>query len=201
VTYPEILEMQVQSLLAGAHAAMAKGGEPVALEIMVPFVSTAHEVTWIRERVMALVEAARLPAPSREKFAFGTMIELPRAALRAADIARHVDFFSFGTNDLTQTTYGISRDDAPAFLAAYQRKGLYELDPFVTIDQKGVGELIATAIQRGRIANPALKVGICGEHAGDTASLAFFARLGVDYVSCSPYRVPVARLALAQAAN
>jgi pyruvate,orthophosphate dikinase len=107
------------------------------------------------------------------------MIELPRAALRAADIARHVDFFSFGTNDLTQTTYGISRDDAPAFLAAYQRKGLYELDPFVTLDQKGVGELIATAIERGRAANPALKVGICGEHAGAPASVAFFARLGI----------------------
>jgi pyruvate,orthophosphate dikinase len=134
----------------------------------------------------------------RQRFAFGTMIELPRAALRAADIARHVDFFSFGTNDLTQTTYGISRDDAPAFLAAYQRKGLYELDPFVTLDQKGVGELIQTAIQRGRAANPALKIGICGEHAGDPASLAFFARLGIDYVSCAPYRVPVARLALAQ---
>ena len=201
VTYPEILEMQVQSLLSGARAAMADGGEPVALEIMVPFVSTAHEVTWVRQRVMELVDAAALPRASRERFAFGTMIELPRAALRAADIARHVDFFSFGTNDLTQTTYGISRDDAPAFLAAYQRKGLYEIDPFVSLDQKGVGELIATAIERGRAANPALKIGICGEHAGDPASLEFFARLNVDYVSCSPYRVPVARLALAQAAG
>ena len=200
VTYPEILEMQVQSLLAGVRAAMAKGGEPVALEIMVPFVSTAHEVTWVRERVMELVDAANLPPEARRRFAFGTMIELPRAALRAADIARHVDFFSFGTNDLTQTTYGISRDDAPAFLAAYQRKGLYEVDPFVTLDQKGVGELIALAIERGRAANPNLKIGICGEHAGDPASLAFFAKLRVDYVSCSPYRVPVARLALAQAA-
>jgi pyruvate, orthophosphate dikinase len=178
---------------------MDKGGEPVALEIMVPFVSTAHEVTWVRERVMELVDAAKLPAAARKKFAFGTMIELPRAALRAADIARHVDFFSFGTNDLTQTTYGISRDDAPAFLAAYQRKGLYELDPFVTLDQKGVGELISIAIARGRAANPNLKIGICGEHAGDPASLEFFAKLGIDYVSCSPYRVPVARLALAQA--
>jgi pyruvate,orthophosphate dikinase len=128
------------------------------------------------------------------------MIELPRAALRAGEIAQTAQFFSFGTNDLTQTTYGISRDDAPAFLAAYQRKGFYELDPFVTLDQKGVGELIAMAIQRGRAANPALRIGICGEHAGDPASLAFFARLGVDYVSCAPYRVPVARLALAQSA-
>ncbi len=201
VTYPEILEMQVQSLLAGVRAAMENGGDPVALEIMVPFVSTAHEVLWIRERVMELVEAAALPPVARQRFAFGTMIELPRAALRAADIARHVDFFSFGTNDLTQTTYGISRDDAPTFLAAYQRKGLYEVDPFVTLDQKGVGELIATAISRGRAVNPALQIGICGEHAGDPASLHFFATLGVDYVSCSPYRVPVARLALAQAAD
>ncbi|MEQ1771384.1 MAG: putative PEP-binding protein [Devosia sp.] len=199
VTYPEILEMQVEAMLLGARAAMQAGGEPAALEIMVPFVSTAHEVTWVRDRVLERVEAAGLPAASRARFAFGTMIELPRAALRAADIARHVDFFSFGTNDLTQTTYGISRDDAPAFLAAYQRKGLYELDPFVTVDQKGVGELIAIAIERGRAANPALKIGICGEHAGDPESLRFFAGLGVDYVSCSPYRVPVARLTLAQA--
>ena len=199
VTYPEILEMQVQAMLSGVRVAMGNGDEPVALEIMVPFVSTAHEVTWVRERVLELVDAAGLPPVARSRFAFGTMIELPRAALRAADIARHVDFFSFGTNDLTQTTYGISRDDAPAFLAAYQRKGLYELDPFVTVDQKGVGELIATAIARGRAANPALKIGICGEHAGDPASLRFFAGLGVDYVSCSPYSVPVARLALAQA--
>ncbi len=199
VTYPEVLEMQVQALLAGVRATMDAGGLPVGLEIMVPFVSTAHEVIWVRDRVMALVEAARLPEEARRRFAFGTMIELPRAALRAADIARHVDFFSFGTNDLTQTTYGISRDDAPAFLAAYQRMGLYELDPFVTLDQKGVGELITLAIQRGKTANPALKIGICGEHAGDPASLAFFARLGIDYVSCSPYRVPIARLALAQA--
>ncbi|MEO6015238.1 MAG: putative PEP-binding protein [Devosia sp.] len=199
VTYPEILEMQVQALLAGVRAAMEKGGEPVRLEIMVPFVSTAHEVLWVRQRVMELVDAANLPPAARQSFAFGTMIELPRAALRAADIAKHVDFFSFGTNDLTQTTYGISRDDAPAFLAAYQRKGLFEIDPFVSIDQKGVGELIAIAIERGRASNPALKIGICGEHAGDPASLAFFATLDVDYVSCSPYRVPVARLALAQA--
>ena len=174
VTYPEILEMQVQALLAGVRAAMDKDNEPVALEIMVPFVSSATEVTWVRQRVMELLDASKLPEAARQKFAFGTMIELPRAALRAGDIARHVDFFSFGTNDLTQTTYGISRDDAPAFLAAYQRKGLYELDPFVTLDQKGVGELIAIAIERGRAANPGLKIGICGEHAGDPASLEFF---------------------------
>ncbi|HWA17476.1 MAG TPA: putative PEP-binding protein [Devosia sp.] len=200
VTYPEILEMQIAAMLSGLRAAMQAGADPVALEVMVPFVSTATEVGWIRERVLAQIDAADLPRAVRDRFAFGTMIELPRAALRAGDIARQVDFFSFGTNDLTQTTFGISRDDAPAFLADYQRKAVYADDPFVTIDQKGVGELIALAVERGRAANPALQIGICGEHAGDPASLRFFASLGIDYVSCSPYRVPIARLTLAQSA-
>ncbi|SFZ86080.1 pyruvate, orthophosphate dikinase [Devosia enhydra] len=201
ITYPEILEMQVQALMAGLRQASARQSEPITLEVMVPFVSTAREVVWIRDRVMAIVDAANLPPEARQRFSFGTMIELPRAALRAEAIAPSVDFFSFGTNDLTQTTFGISRDDAPAFLAAYQRKGLYDRDPFVTLDQAGVGELIAMAIARGRAGNPNLKIGICGEHAGDPESLRFFAGLGVDYVSCSPYRIPVARLALAQAAK
>jgi pyruvate,orthophosphate dikinase len=200
ITYPEILEMQMAALLAGVRAASRRQNEPVVLEVMVPFVSTTSEVAFIRDRVMAQVETAGLEPEARARFAFGTMIELPRAALRAGEIAQSVDFFSFGTNDLTQTTYGISRDDAPAFLAAYQRKGLYDADPFVTLDQKGVGELISIAIERGRRANPRLKIGVCGEHAGDPASLAFLARLGIDYVSPSPYRVPVARLALAQTA-
>ncbi len=199
ITYPEILEMQIGALIAGVRAASLRQSQPVTLEVMVPFVSTASEVTWIRDRVMAMVDAASLRPDARSRFAFGTMIELPRAALRAGDIARSVDFFSFGTNDLTQTTFGISRDDAPAFLAAYQRKGLYASDPFVNLDRQGVGELIAIAIDRGKAANPTLKIGICGEHAGDPASLEFLAGLDIDYVSCSPYRVPVARLALAQA--
>jgi pyruvate,orthophosphate dikinase len=200
ITYPEILEMQMQALMAGLRAAKQHQAEPITLEVMVPFVSTVSEVTWIRERVMAIVDRAGLGREERERFSFGTMIELPRAALRAGEIAHAVDFFSFGTNDLTQTTYGISRDDAPAFLAAYQRKGIYDRDPFVTLDQKGVGELISIAIERGKAANPGLKIGICGEHAGDVSSLKFFAGLDIDYVSCSPYRVPLARLALAQAA-
>ena len=200
ITYPEILEMQIQALLAGVREASRGQDEPVVLEVMVPFASTAREVHWVRERVMRQLDAADIPPAARERFAFGTMIELPRACLRAGDIAASVDFFSFGTNDLTQTTYGISRDDAPAFLAAYQRKGLYEFDPFVTLDEKGVGELMALAIERGKRANPDLKVGICGEHAGDPQSLRFFAGLDIDYVSCSPYRVPVARLTLAQSA-
>jgi pyruvate,orthophosphate dikinase len=199
ITYPEILEMQMQALFAGIRAASAGDAEPVSLEVMVPFVSSAREVTWLREQVMSALDRSDLPAEARRRFSFGTMIELPRACLRAGEIAPLVDFFSFGTNDLTQTTFGISRDDAPTFLAAYQRKGIYERDPFVSIDEKGVGELIAMAIARGRATNPGLKIGICGEHAGDPASLRFFAGLGIDYVSCSPYRVPVARLTLAQA--
>ncbi|WP_052715603.1 putative PEP-binding protein [Devosia chinhatensis] len=199
ITYPEILQMQMQAVLAGARAASERQSEPVAVEVMVPFVSTATEVSWVRDRAMAILDNSGLNRSDRVRFSFGTMIELPRACLRAGDIASMVDFISFGTNDLTQTTFGISRDDAPTFLAAYQRKGVYERDPFVTIDEKGVGEMIEIAVARGRAANPKLKVGICGEHAGDPASLRFFAGLGIDYVSCSPYRVPVARLTLAQA--
>jgi len=198
ITYPEILKMQIEALCAGVRVASERQAEPVVLEVMVPFVSTVSEVVEIKRQVFEIVDRAGLPPAARERFQFGTMIELPRAALRAGDIAEHVDFFSFGTNDLTQTTYGISRDDAPAFLSAYQRKGLYDFDPFVTLDQKGVGEMITMAIERGKRANPKLKIGICGEHAGDPASLWFFAQLDVDYVSCSPYRVPVARLTLAQ---
>ncbi len=198
ITYPEILKMQIEALAAGVRAASLKQAEPVTLEVMVPFVSTVSEVVEVKKQVFAIIDEAGLPPEARERFSFGTMIELPRAALRAAEIAEHVDFFSFGTNDLTQTTYGISRDDAPAFLSAYQRKGLYDFDPFVTLDQKGVGELISIAIERGKRATPGLKIGICGEHAGDPASLRFFSELDIDYVSCSPYRVPVARLTLAQ---
>jgi pyruvate,orthophosphate dikinase len=130
----------------------------------------------------------------------GTMIELPRAALRAADIAAHAQFFSFGTNDLTQTTLGISRDDSARFMGPYVEKGIYPKDPFVSIDEDGVGELVALAAERGRSVKPELKLGICGEHGGDPASILFCEGLGLDYVSCSPYRVPIARLAAAQAA-
>jgi len=130
----------------------------------------------------------------------GTMIELPRAALRAADLAANAEFFSFGTNDLTQTTFGISRDDSGRFLAAYLDKGVFEQDPFVSLDQEGVGELIRLAAERGRAARPDIKLGICGEHGGDPKSIAFCEGIGLDYVSCSPYRVPIARLAAAQAA-
>ena len=130
----------------------------------------------------------------------GTMIELPRAAIRADDLAEHAEFFSFGTNDLTQTTFGISRDDSGRFLDYYIQKGIYEKDPFVTLDQEGVGDLIRIAVERGRKTRPAVKLGICGEHGGDPASISFCEQVGLDYVSCSPYRVPIARLAAAQAA-
>ena len=198
ITYPEMLQMQMQALMAGVRATSETQSEPVVVEIMVPFVSTASEVAWVRDRFNAIAANSGLLRTDRVKFSFGTMIELPRACLRAGDIAQAVDFFSFGTNDLTQTTYGISRDDAPAFLASYHRKNLYDVDPFVTIDRRGVGELIQMAIERGRAVNPHLKVGICGEHAGEPNSLRFFSGLNIDYVSCSPYRVPVARMVLAQ---
>nr|WP_255714111.1 putative PEP-binding protein [Pelagibacterium xiamenense] len=197
ITYPEILSMQIRALVAGVEAAMDNQDQPVNLEIMVPFVTSAREVAWVKSRVRDLVGNAEVFREGAS-LAFGTMIELPRACLRAGDIAREVDFISFGTNDLTQTTYGISRDDAPAFLATYHRRALYDVDPFVTIDQRGVGELIRIAIERGRAVNPHLKVGICGEHAGEPRSLQFFSSLDIDYVSCSPYRVPVARMVLAQ---
>ena len=198
ITYPEILAMQVRALVAGVEAAMENQDLPVNLEIMVPFVTSAREVAWVKSRIMDI--AGNAPVfQSGANLSIGAMIELPRACLRAGDIARDVDFISFGTNDLTQTTYGISRDDAPAFLATYHRRALYDVDPFVTVDQRGVGELISIAIERGRAVNPHLKVGICGEHAGETNSLRFFSGLDIDYVSCSPYRVPVARMVLAQA--
>ncbi len=198
VTYPEILDMQIRALGAGLREAVKNGIAHTDLEIMVPFVSSPREVSWMRDEVFASLEREGIFDERGASIAFGTMIELPRAALRTGDIASFVDFVSFGTNDLTQTTFGISRDDAPVFLNAYLRRGLYDADPFATIDQRGVGELIQMAIERGRAVNPDLVVGICGEHAGDPASISFFAGLGIDYVSCSPYRVPVARLALAQ---
>ncbi|MGJ8527040.1 putative PEP-binding protein [Maritalea sp.] len=198
ISHPEILDMQIRALVAGARAAIESNDTNVNLEIMVPFVSSAREVHWVRNKILQLMERLSVNQTDSFKFSIGTMIELPRAALRAHEIAKHVDFFSFGTNDLTQTTFGISRDDAPAFLATYQRRGLYDADPFVTIDKNGVGELIEIAIRRGKEANPDLKIGICGEHAGDPESLKYFASLDVDYVSCSPFRLPIARLALAQ---
>jgi len=168
--------------------------------VMVPLVATPRELDITRAAIQAEAEAVFAEKGHRLDYLVGTMIELPRAALRAKEIAAHADFFSFGTNDLTQTALGISRDDAAKFLTAYVEQGIYARDPFVTIDIDGVGELIALAAERGRSAKPLIKLGICGEHGGDPASIAFCESLGLDYVSCSPYRVPIARLAAAQAA-
>jgi pyruvate,orthophosphate dikinase len=173
---------------------------PVTPEIMVPLVGIRAELDFVRGADRCRGQAVAAETGVRIEYLVGTMIELPRAALRAGEIAGAAEFFSFGTNDLTQTTFGISRDDAASFLGDYQRLGLIERDPFVTLDQDGVGELVRIGAERGRAVRPGLKLGICGEHGGDPASIAFCEQLGLDYVSCSPFRVPIARLAAAQAA-
>ncbi|HLH47999.1 MAG TPA: pyruvate, phosphate dikinase [Roseiarcus sp.] len=200
VRYPEIAEMQARAIFEGAVEAGRKTGSAVAAEIMVPLVMTRAELDLIKARIVAMAEAVAKETGVATPYTIGTMIELPRAALRAGDIAASAEFFSFGTNDLTQTTLGVSRDDAASFLGAYTSKAILPGDPFVTIDQDGVGELIALATERGRKTRPSLKLGICGEHGGDPASIAFCEHVGLDYVSCSPFRVPIARLAAAQAA-
>jgi pyruvate,orthophosphate dikinase len=167
---------------------------------MVPLVGTRAELRIIRELIERTAEMVFEELGSSVDYLVGTMIELPRAALMAGEIAEEASFFSFGTNDLTQTTLGVSRDDAGHFLTAYVEKGIYARDPFVSIDEEGVGQLISLAAERGRAVKPKLKLGICGEHGGDPASIAFCERTGLDYVSASPYRIPIARLAAAQAA-
>ena len=200
VTYPEIAEMQARAIFEGAVAAGKTTGSPVTPEIMVPLVGVKAELDMVRARIDAMAKAVAQETGITIDYQVGTMIELPRACLRAGEIAETAEFFSFGTNDLTQTTFGISRDDAASFLGPYQRMGVVERDPFVSLDQEGVGELIRIGAERGRAARPGLKLGICGEHGGDPASIAFCESVGLDYVSCSPFRVPIARLAAAQAA-
>jgi pyruvate,orthophosphate dikinase len=175
-------------------------GKAVTPEIMVPLVMTKAELDHVKARIVAMAKAVEAETGTTLHYQIGTMIELPRAALRAGEIAESAEFFSFGTNDLTQTTLGISRDDAASFLGIYTAGGILPSDPFVTLDQEGVGELVMMAAERGRKTRPDLKLGICGEHGGDPASIAFCERARLDYVSCSPYRVPIARLAAAQAA-
>jgi pyruvate,orthophosphate dikinase len=200
VTYPEIAEMQARAIFEGAVAAGKTTGAPVTPEIMVPLVGVKAELDLVRARIDAMAKAVSQETGVAIDYQVGTMIELPRACLRAGEIAEAAEFFSFGTNDLTQTTFGISRDDAASFLGTYQRLGLVERDPFVSLDQEGVGELVRIGAERGRAARPGLKLGICGEHGGDPASIGFCESVGLDYVSCSPFRVPIARLAAAQAA-
>ena len=200
IRYPEIAEMQARAIFEGAVEAGRRTGKPVALEVMIPLVFARSEVELVKTIVAATAEAVASETGVAIPYAVGVMIELPRAALRAGDIAEAAAFFSFGTNDLTQTTLGVSRDDAASFLGFYTAKGLLPADPFVSIDQEGVGEMIRIAAERGRATRPDIKMGICGEHGGDPASIAFCETVGLDYVSCSPFRIPIARLAAAQAA-
>ena len=200
IAYPEIAEMQARAIFEAAVAAGKRTGKPVVPEVMVPLIASKAEFDLVKARIDAMAEAVEKESGVKLDYQVGTMIELPRACLKAGEIAETAEFFSFGTNDLTQTTYGISRDDAASFLGAYQNKGILAIDPFVSLDQEGVGELIRIATARGRKVRNSLKLGICGEHGGDPASVAFCHEVGLDYVSCSPFRVPIARLAAAQAA-
>ncbi|WP_213981220.1 pyruvate, phosphate dikinase [Sphingomonas sp. dw_22] len=200
VTYPEIYEIQARAIFEAAILVAEKSGAAPIPEVMIPLVATRRELELMKIVVDKAAEAVFAEKGRRIEYLVGTMIELPRAALRAGDIAEVGAFFSFGTNDLTQTTLGVSRDDAGRFLTTYVEKGIYPKDPFVSLDVEGVGELIAIAAERGRATRPGIKLGICGEHGGDPASIAFCEATGLDYVSASPYRVPIARLAAAQAA-
>ncbi|MGB7077758.1 MAG: pyruvate, phosphate dikinase [Xanthobacteraceae bacterium] len=200
IAYPEIAEMQARAIFEAAVEAQRATGKPVAPEIMVPLIATKMELDLVKDRIDATAKMVRDETKSKIDYQVGTMIELPRAALKAGEIAETAQFFSFGTNDLTQTTFGISRDDAASFLGIYTAKGILPADPFVSLDRDGVGELVRIATERGRKVRKNLKLGICGEHGGDPASVAFCHEIKLDYVSCSPFRVPIARLAAAQAA-
>ncbi len=200
ITYPEIYEMQARAIFEAALDVGAELGATVEPEVMLPLIATRKEFDMLRAKVDRVADQLAVERGERPAYLVGTMIELPRAALRAGEIAEGAEFFSFGTNDLTQTTFGISRDDAAAFLDDYIRHEIFVGDPFVSLDVDGVGELVEIAAERGRESRSDLKLGICGEHGGDPASVVFCHRIGLDYVSCSPYRVPIARLAAAQAA-
>ena len=200
ISYPEIYEMQARSIFEAVAAVQKKEGKTVIPEIMIPLIATKKELDLMKAVVDQVAEEVSQMSGQKLEYLVGTMIELPRAALRAGDIAETAEFFSFGTNDLTQTTFGLSRDDSASFLEKYQQRGIFEHDPFASLDVEGVGELIDIARERGRKVRNSLKLGICGEHGGDPASVFFCHKAGLDYVSCSPYRVPIARLAAAQAA-
>jgi pyruvate,orthophosphate dikinase len=199
VSYPEIVEMQARAIFEAAIEAGKSLHSRVIPEIMVPLVAAKQELDLVKERIAATARAVEKERGTSVAYSVGTMVELPRACLMAGEIGQSAQFFSFGTNDLTQTTFGLSRDDAGRFLGEYADKGIIQHDPFVTLDL-AVGELMQIAVERGRKAKPELKIGICGEHGGDPATITFCEKIGLNYVSCSPYRVPVARLAAAQAA-
>ena len=198
ISYPEICEMQARAIFEAA-AEVAKEGKAPVPEVMIPLAATAREIKILKTIIDGVADEVQKEQSQKLDYLIGTMIELPRAALTADDIAEEAEFFSFGTNDLTQTTFGLSRDDAGSFLQDYTDKGIIEIDPFVSIDEQGVGELVKLAAERGRKTRSDIKLGICGEHGGDPASVTFCETVGLDYVSCSPFRVPIARLAAAQA--
>ncbi|RCK23351.1 pyruvate, phosphate dikinase [Thalassospira lucentensis] len=200
ISYPEIYEMQVRAIFEAAIEVSKDGGDPVIPEIMIPLIVGKKELEILKAAIIKVAAEVEAKKSAKLTFLVGTMIELPRAALKAGEIAEEAEFFSFGTNDLTQTTFGLSRDDASRFLDTYISKEIFAGDPFVSLDQEGVGELVSIAADRGRATRPDIKLGICGEHGGDPSSIAFCEAQGLDYVSCSPYRVPIARLAAAQAA-
>src|SRR5216684_4407192 len=200
VSYPEIYEMQARAIFEAAASVQKKTGEAVCPEIMVPLIATKKEFDILKEMIDGVGAEIAKAGGVAVDYMVGTMIELPRAALLAGEIAKSAEFFSYGTNDLTQTTYGLSRDDAASFISTYQKQGIFVHDPFISLDVEGVGELVRIATERGRRTRKSLKLGICGEHGGDPASVHFCQKVGLDYVSCSPYRVPIARLAAAHAA-
>ena len=199
VTYPEIARMQTRALMEAAIEVKEEEGYDIVPEIMIPLVGEAKELKFVKDIVVEVAEKVKKEKNSDMKYHIGTMIEIPRAALTADDIAKEAEFFSFGTNDLTQMTFGFSRDDAGKFLDSYYQNKIYEIDPFAKLDQVGVGKLVKMAVEKGRSTRPNIKLGICGEHGGEPSSVEFCHNIGLDYVSCSPYRVPIARLAAAQA--
>lgn len=200
VTYPEIARMQTRAVMEAAIEVKAEKGFNVVPEIMIPLVGDKTELKFVKDVVVETAEKVKEEKGSDIVYHIGTMIEIPRAALLANEIAEEAEFFSFGTNDLTQMTFGFSRDDAGKFLDAYYKAKIYESDPFARLDQNGVGQLVEMAVKKGRSTNAGIKLGICGEHGGDPSSVEFCHKIGLSYVSCSPFRVPIARLAAAQAA-
>jgi len=198
ISFPEIYEMQCKAIFEALSELKKKKIRSAFPEIMIPLVSTEVEIKIMKDLVVRVANQVQKDNKVKIKYIVGTMIELPRAALKAKDIAKHADFFSFGTNDLTQTTFGISRDDSGKFLNDYIENKIFSVDPFVSIDD-GVGDLIKIAVEKGRKQNKKIKLGICGEHGGDPESIHFCSKVGLNYISCSPYRVPIARLAAAQA--
>ena len=199
VSYPEIAEMQTRAVIEAAIEVKNNKGYDIVPEIMIPLVGEVKELKFVKDIVVRTAEEVMKEKGVKLEYHVGTMIEIPRAAITADEIAKEAEFFSFGTNDLTQMTFGFSRDDAAKFLSDYYERKIYEQDPFAKLDQKGVGQLVKIAAEKGRASRPNIKLGICGEHGGDPSSVEFCHDIGLNYVSCSPFRVPVARLAAAQA--